>query len=38
MEEMKRICDSSVDLVICDPPYGMMNGENKGIRWDMHKN
>ena len=33
LERMKEIADGSVDAIICDPPYGAMNGFN-GIDWD----
>ena len=32
LEGMKRIPDGSVDCVICDLPYGVLNGESEG--WD----
>lgn len=31
---MKRIPDGSVDAVICDLPYGVLNGESEGGSWD----
>lgn len=34
LEVMKSIPDGSVDAVICDPPYGTMQGFN-GIDWDV---
>ena len=34
LEVMKSIPDGSVDAVICDPPYGTMQGFN-GIDWDI---
>ena len=35
LEGMKRIDDASVDAVICDLPYGVLNGESEGGSWDM---
>ena len=34
LTEHERIEDGSVDLILCDPPYGTMNGFN-GIDWDL---
>lgn len=34
MEGMKRIPDSSVDLIICDLPYGVLNKYNEAAAWD----
>ena len=34
LEGMKRIPDGSVDCVICDLPYGVLNGESEGGSWD----
>ena len=34
MEGMKAIPDGSVDAVICDLPYGVLNGESEGGSWD----
>jgi len=31
---MKRIPDGSVDCIICDLPYGVLNGESEGGSWD----
>ena len=31
---MKAIPDGSVDAVICDLPYGVLNGESEGGSWD----
>ncbi len=31
---MKRISDKSVDCIICDLPYGVMNKGNKHAKWD----
>lgn len=33
LELMKTIPDGSVDLILTDPPYGMINGLN-GVSWD----
>lgn len=30
---MKEIPDGSVDLVLCDPPYGIIGGSSATIRW-----
>ena len=34
LEGMKRIPSGSVDCVICDLPYGVLNKGNKHARWD----
>ena len=34
LEGMKAIPDGSVDAVICDLPYGVLNGESEGGSWD----
>ena len=34
LEVMKDIPDGSVDAVICDLPYGVLNGESEGGSWD----
>ena len=34
LEGMKRIPDGTVDAVICDLPYGVLNGESEGGSWD----
>lgn len=31
---MDRLEDKSVDLVICDPPYGVLNKGNESAQWD----
>ena len=31
---MKRIPDGTIDAVICDLPYGVLNGESEGGSWD----
>lgn len=32
--EMQRIPDKSVDMVLCDLPYGVLNKSNKNAQWD----
>ena len=34
MEGMKRIPDGSVDCIICDLPYGVLNKGNRHAQWD----
>ena len=34
LEGMKRIPDGSVDCVICDLPYGVLNKQSEGGSWD----
>jgi site-specific DNA-methyltransferase (adenine-specific)/modification methylase len=34
LEGMKQIPDGSVDLIVTDPPYGVLNGESEGGSWD----
>lgn len=34
LEEMKNIPDKSVDMVLCDMPYGVLNKNNKSSQWD----
>lgn len=34
LELMKDIPDGSVDMVLCDLPYGVLNKENPSARWD----
>ena len=34
IEGMKRIPDGSVDCVICDLPYGVLNKQSEGGSWD----
>ena len=34
LEGMKRIPDKSVDCIICDLPYGVLNKWNKHVQWD----
>ena len=32
--EMQNIPDKSVDMVLCDLPYGVLNKGNKHAKWD----
>ena len=34
LEGMKQIHDGTIDAVICDLPYGVLNGESEGGSWD----
>ncbi|WP_270658192.1 DNA-methyltransferase [Parabacteroides merdae] len=34
LEGMKRIADRSVDAIVCDLPYGILNRRNWEARWD----
>ena len=34
LEGMKRIPDGSIDLVVCDLPYGVLNRKNPHAAWD----
>lgn len=34
LEGMKRIPDGSVDCIICDLPYGVLNKGNRNTQWD----
>jgi site-specific DNA-methyltransferase (adenine-specific)/modification methylase len=34
LEGMKQIPDGTIDAVICDLPYGVLNGESDGGSWD----
>lgn len=34
LEGMKQIPDGSVDAIICDLPYGVLNSESEGGGWD----
>ena len=34
LQGMKRIPDGTIDAVICDLPYGVLNGESEGGSWD----
>ena len=31
---MERIADKSVDMILCDLPYGVLNKGNKSAKWD----
>lgn len=32
--EMQNIPDHSIDMVLCDLPYGVLNRKNKNAQWD----
>lgn len=32
--EMAKIPDKSVDMILCDLPYGVLNRQNKDAQWD----
>ena len=34
LQEMRHIPDASVDVVICDPPFGVLNSKSDGGKWD----
>lgn len=34
LEVMKTIPDGSVDMILCDLPYGCLNKKNPGAKWD----
>ena len=34
LKGMARIADKSVDAVVCDLPYGILNRRNKNASWD----
>lgn len=34
--EMRNIPDKSVDMVLCDLPYEVLNKNNKNAQWDRH--
>lgn len=34
LELMSGVEDESVDLVLCDLPYGVLNKSNPAARWD----
>ena len=36
LEEMKKIPDGSVDMILCDLPYEVLNKGNKNASWDRH--
>ena len=31
---MKELPDASVDMILCDLPYGVLNKSNKAAKWD----
>ena len=31
---MPQIEDKSIDLILCDLPYGVLNKNNEGAKWD----
>ena len=35
LEGMKLITDHTIDCVVCDLPYGVLNKGNKNARWDI---
>lgn len=34
LELMKQISDKSIDMILCDLPYGVLNKTNKNTKWD----
>lgn len=34
LEVMKSIPDKSIDMILCDLPYGVLNKNNKAAKWD----
>lgn len=34
LEEMKKIPDGSIDMILCDLPYEVLNKGNKNASWD----
>ena len=34
LELMKDIPDKSIDMILCDLPYGVLNKQNKNTKWD----
>lgn len=34
LQLMNDIPDNSIDMVLCDLPYGVLNKGNKGAKWD----
>ena len=34
LELMQEIDDKSIDLILCDLPYGVLNKNNEGAKWD----
>lgn len=35
LEVMKEIPDKSVDMILCDLPYGVLNRDNESSKWDI---
>lgn len=35
LEGMKEIPDESIDCIICDLPYGVLNRNNESVKWDV---
>lgn len=35
LAEMQNIADKSVDMILCDLPYEVLNKRNKSAQWDM---
>jgi len=34
LKRMKEIEDKSIDMILCDPPYGVLNKSNPSAKWD----
>ena len=34
LEVMKNIPDKSIDMILCDLPYGVLNKSNSNAKWD----
>ena len=34
LERMKEIPDRSIDMILCDLPYGVLNKNNPNVKWD----
>lgn len=34
LELMQNIDDASIDMILCDLPYGVLNNKNKNAQWD----
>ena len=34
LELMQSIPDKSIDMILCDLPYGILNKQNNNARWD----
>ena len=34
LERMKDIPDKSIDMILCDLPYGVLNKKNPAAKWD----